>query len=216
MASNPAQGPGGLQGLATRWNDLAKPWRVNVALYALTALSLVALVFELVAGDDTAPTVDLASQVPVATTTSTVAPSTTRPDDDHVHLADDHHHRPRHRHHPAPGRHHRARRDDTDDTVTGHDQYHRRPRHHDADRRPRPPPRTDGSTTTDHRRRRPRRPPRRRPVGRSPPPRPHRRSLASENLPMGMNPDDFWYQQPDCGYDDDHARRGGSSGPAGR
>jgi hypothetical protein len=78
LASNPAHGSGGLQGLATRWNDLAKPWRVNVALYALTALSLIALVFELVAGGDTPATVDLASQVPV-TTSSTVAPSTTRP-----------------------------------------------------------------------------------------------------------------------------------------
>ncbi|MEA2901517.1 MAG: hypothetical protein QOH36_1404 [Actinomycetota bacterium] len=79
MASNPAQGPGGLQGLATRWNDLAKPWRVNVALYALTALSLVALVFELVAGGDTPATVDLASQVPITTTTSTPASTTSRP-----------------------------------------------------------------------------------------------------------------------------------------
>ncbi|MEA2684945.1 MAG: hypothetical protein QOE93_140, partial [Actinomycetota bacterium] len=52
MASNPAQGPGGLQGLAARWNYLARPWRVNVILYALTALSLFALVFELAVGDD--------------------------------------------------------------------------------------------------------------------------------------------------------------------
>ncbi|MEA2827120.1 MAG: hypothetical protein QOG43_1559 [Actinomycetota bacterium] len=76
MASNPAQGSGGLQGLATRWNDLATPWRVNVALYALTALSLVALLFELVAGGGATPTVDLASQVPVATSTSTSSSST--------------------------------------------------------------------------------------------------------------------------------------------
>ncbi|HEX7276012.1 MAG TPA: hypothetical protein VF244_01425 [Acidimicrobiales bacterium] len=80
MASNPAQGPGGLQGLAARWNDLAKPWRINIVLYALTALSLVALVFELVAGDDPAPRVDLASQAPttVFTLPSTV-PASTRP-----------------------------------------------------------------------------------------------------------------------------------------
>ena len=78
MASNPAQGQGGLHGLATRWNDLAKPWRVNVALYALTALSLVALLFEVVAGGDPTPTVDLASQVPLVTTTSPLS-STTRP-----------------------------------------------------------------------------------------------------------------------------------------
>lgn len=70
LASNPAQGPGGLQGLVARWNDLAKPWRLNVVLYSLTALSLVALVFELVAGEDTAPKSNVASQAPIVTSTT--------------------------------------------------------------------------------------------------------------------------------------------------
>jgi len=83
LARNPAQGPGGLQGLVARWNDLAKPWRLNVVLYSLTALSLVALVFELVAGEDTAPNTNLASRAAVVTTTSApsavVASTTTSP-----------------------------------------------------------------------------------------------------------------------------------------
>jgi hypothetical protein len=82
LASNPAQGPGGLQGLVARWNDLAKPWRLNVVLYSLTALSLVALVFELVAGEDTAPKANVASQAPIVPTTTpstVVALPTTSP-----------------------------------------------------------------------------------------------------------------------------------------
>jgi cytoskeletal protein RodZ len=68
LASKPEEDPGGLDGLASRWNHLAKPWRINVVLYALTALSMVALVFELVAGDDTAPKVDVASLAQIVPT----------------------------------------------------------------------------------------------------------------------------------------------------
>jgi len=59
------------------WAALARGQRVNLGLYALTALSTVALLFELAAGDNPPRDVDLASRGPTSTLTLRSVPSTT-------------------------------------------------------------------------------------------------------------------------------------------
>jgi len=66
-----------VRALKTRWAALARGQRVNLGLYALTALSTVALLFELAAGDNPPRDVDLASRGPTSTLTLRSVPSTT-------------------------------------------------------------------------------------------------------------------------------------------
>ena len=83
--------PGRLQALADWWRDLSTGWRVNVALYALAGVCLVALLAQIATGGGQRPQkVEVASrpqtgpastqpQAAIIATTSTVPPTSTAP-----------------------------------------------------------------------------------------------------------------------------------------
>ena len=75
MAFEPEQQSTGLRRLAENWRLFDRAQRVNVVLYGLGALSLLMLLFEVVAGDNPPTQVDLASR-PATTRAAPPAPTT--------------------------------------------------------------------------------------------------------------------------------------------
>ena len=74
--------PGRIQAFLGWWRELPTGWRVNVGLYVLAGVSLVALVTQVAVGGDSGPRrVEVAAgrQAPARPTTTAVAPSTTEP-----------------------------------------------------------------------------------------------------------------------------------------
>ena len=72
--------PGRIQAFLGWWRELPTGWRVNVGLYVLAGVSLVALLTQVVVGGDSGPRrVEVAAgrQAPARPTTTAVAPSTT-------------------------------------------------------------------------------------------------------------------------------------------
>ena len=63
--------------LAARWSRMRRGERVNVVLYALTAVSILAMALELLAGPDSLPTDVSTAPAPVVSPTTTRPPSTT-------------------------------------------------------------------------------------------------------------------------------------------
>ncbi|MDQ3896334.1 MAG: hypothetical protein M3326_03615, partial [Actinomycetota bacterium] len=62
-----------MQRLSSWWSGLDRAYRFNVGLYAMAAVALAALLFEVVTGGDTSPKQQVAAQAPV----TTVRPTTT-------------------------------------------------------------------------------------------------------------------------------------------
>ena len=74
--------PGRIQAFLGWWRELPTGWRVNVGLYVLAGVSLIALLTQVVVGGDSRPRrVEVASgrRAPARPTTSAVAPTTTQP-----------------------------------------------------------------------------------------------------------------------------------------
>lgn len=70
--------PGRFQALLRWWRDLPAPWRVNVGLYALAGISLVALLSQIVIGGGSAPRrIEVATQTTRPRTATTLSTTTT-------------------------------------------------------------------------------------------------------------------------------------------
>ena len=72
--------PGRIQAFLGWWRELPTGWRVNVGLYGLAGVSLIALLAQMVVGGDSKPRrVEVAAgrRAPARPTTTAVAPSTT-------------------------------------------------------------------------------------------------------------------------------------------
>ncbi len=69
--------PGRIHAVGEWWRGLSRAWRTNIALYGLAAISLVALLVQIVAGDGQQPQrVEVASRAPKAPPTSLRPPVT--------------------------------------------------------------------------------------------------------------------------------------------